>query len=71
VFEIFKKQVTKKEEKIRILFKGEVKDAGGFSCFRGNFFHKLMNDEFVQAGDTDQRNGNGGHSIYGPSFEDE
>ena len=30
-----------------------------------------MNNEFVQGGDTDQRNGNGGHSIYGPSFEDE
>jgi cyclophilin family peptidyl-prolyl cis-trans isomerase len=68
---LFHKQVPKTAENFRCFCTGEVKDAGGFSCFRGNFFHKLMNDEFVQAGDTDQRNGNGGHSIYGPSFEDE
>ncbi|KAI3364270.1 hypothetical protein L3Q82_011075 [Scortum barcoo] len=41
-------------------------------CFKGSVFHRVVPNGWVQGGDiSPERKGNGGESIYGPTFEDE
>ncbi|KAF0023594.1 hypothetical protein F2P81_024224 [Scophthalmus maximus] len=41
-------------------------------CYKGSLFHRVVPGGWVQGGDiSPERKGNGGESIYGPTFEDE
>uniref|UniRef100_A0A4W6CKF5 Peptidyl-prolyl cis-trans isomerase n=1 Tax=Lates calcarifer TaxID=8187 RepID=A0A4W6CKF5_LATCA len=41
-------------------------------CYKGSLFHRIVPNGWVQGGDiSPERKGNGGESIYGPTFEDE
>nr|XP_040017345.1 probable inactive peptidyl-prolyl cis-trans isomerase-like 6 isoform X1 [Gasterosteus aculeatus aculeatus] len=41
-------------------------------CYKGSVFHRVVPNGWVQGGDiSPERKGDGGESIYGPTFEDE
>lgn len=60
-------------ENFRVLTTGERSSQSGFENFTYKFtkFYRLIKGFVLQGGDIDDKQGNGGSSIYGNSFEDE
>ncbi|KAI4890936.1 hypothetical protein NFI96_033192 [Prochilodus magdalenae] len=74
LFELFSDVCPKTCKNFKALCTGEA----GMSqkqlelCYKGSLFHRVVPNGWVQGGDiTPAGKGNGGESIYGPTFEDE
>ncbi|GAA5997577.1 uncharacterized protein JCM10292_000944 [Rhodotorula paludigena] len=72
VFELFD-NVPKTAENFRALCTGSkgTNDLGIPLWYKGSILHRVISGFMVQGGDFTERNGRGGESIYGGTFEDE
>ncbi|XP_029966695.1 putative inactive peptidyl-prolyl cis-trans isomerase-like 6 [Salarias fasciatus] len=74
VFELFTDVCPKTSENFEALCTGErgLSSSGLPLCYKGSLFHRIVPNGWVQGGDiSPERRGDGGQSIYGPTFEDE
>lgn len=74
MFELFSDVTPKTAENFRGLCTGEYGHGKVYKKklhFLGSRFHRIVEDQFVQAGDFIYGNGTGGESIYGETFRDE
>jgi cyclophilin family peptidyl-prolyl cis-trans isomerase len=63
IIELFSDIVPKTAENFKVLCKDKM--------YRGIPFHRVIKGFMIQGGDTTNKNGTGGMSIYGSKFEDE
>ncbi|XP_051265769.1 probable inactive peptidyl-prolyl cis-trans isomerase-like 6 [Dicentrarchus labrax] len=74
LFELFSDVCPKTSENFKGLCAGErgLSQSGLSLCYKGSLFHRVVPNGWVQGGDiSPEKKGNGGESIYGPTFEDE
>ncbi|CAJ1078126.1 probable inactive peptidyl-prolyl cis-trans isomerase-like 6 isoform X2 [Xyrichtys novacula] len=74
LFELFPDICPKTSENFAALCTGEqgLSESGYPLCYRGSVFHRVVPNGWIQGGDISlERKGNGGESIYGPTFADE
>ncbi|XP_061900470.1 probable inactive peptidyl-prolyl cis-trans isomerase-like 6 [Entelurus aequoreus] len=74
LFELFSDVCPKTSMNFEALCTGERGlSTGGYPlCYKGSLFHRVVPKGWVQGGDISPGSrGNGGESIYGPTFEDE
>ncbi|GAA5872969.1 hypothetical protein JCM1840_007285 [Sporobolomyces johnsonii] len=73
IFELFADTVPKTAENFRALCTGSsgLNELGIPLWYKGSPLHRIISGFMVQGGDFTLRNGKGGESIYGASFEDE
>ncbi|CAG03607.1 unnamed protein product, partial [Tetraodon nigroviridis] len=74
MFELFSDYCPKTSKNFEALCTGEqgLTKSGIPLCYKDSLFHRVVPNGWVQGGDiSPQRKGNGGESIYGPTFEDE
>ncbi|XP_018528133.1 LOW QUALITY PROTEIN: probable inactive peptidyl-prolyl cis-trans isomerase-like 6 [Lates calcarifer] len=74
LFELFSDVCPKTSKNFEALCTGEkgLSQSGFPLCYKGSLFHRIVPNGWVQGGDiSPERKGNGGESIYGPTFEDE
>ncbi|XP_051792631.1 probable inactive peptidyl-prolyl cis-trans isomerase-like 6 [Acanthochromis polyacanthus] len=74
LFELFSDVCPKTSKNFEALCTGERGlSQGGFPlCYKGSLFHQVVPNGWVQGGDISPGSrGDGGESIYGPTFEDE
>ncbi|XP_047429915.1 probable inactive peptidyl-prolyl cis-trans isomerase-like 6 [Mugil cephalus] len=74
LFELFSDVCPKTSKNFEALCTGErgQSPSGLPLCYKGTLFHRIVPNGWVQGGDiSPQSKGNGGESIYGPTFEDE
>ncbi|XP_054618075.1 probable inactive peptidyl-prolyl cis-trans isomerase-like 6 isoform X1 [Dunckerocampus dactyliophorus] len=74
LFELFSDVCPKTSWNFEALCTGErgLSPNGHPLCYKGSLFHRVVPNGWVQGGDiSPERRGNGGESIYGPTFEDE
>ena len=69
VYELFTKAVPLTAENFRVICTGERGHAD--LHYKGGIFHRIIKGFMAQGGDTTNRNGTGGISIYGEKFDDE
>ncbi|XP_003976705.1 probable inactive peptidyl-prolyl cis-trans isomerase-like 6 [Takifugu rubripes] len=73
-FELFSDFCPKTSKNFEALCTGEqgLTESGIQLCYKDSVFHRVVPNGWVQGGDiSPERKGNGGESIYGPTFEDE
>jgi|TARA_B110000285_G_C15084616_1_gene595424 cyclophilin family peptidyl-prolyl cis-trans isomerase len=68
VMEMFSKQVPKTADNFLKICNG---DNDSNLSYKGNFFHRIIDNFMAQGGDITAQNGTGGKSIYGHKFPDE
>ncbi|XP_074471898.1 putative inactive peptidyl-prolyl cis-trans isomerase-like 6 [Sebastes fasciatus] len=74
MFELFSDVCPKTSENFQALCTGErgMSQSGFPLCYKGSVFHRVVPNGWLQGGDiSPERRGDGGESIYGPTFEDE
>ncbi|XP_069014263.1 probable inactive peptidyl-prolyl cis-trans isomerase-like 6 [Embiotoca jacksoni] len=74
LFELFSDVYPKTSRNFEALCTGErgESESGLLLCYEGSLFHRIVPNGWVQGGDISPGSeGNGGESIYGPTFEDE
>ncbi|XP_020775949.1 probable inactive peptidyl-prolyl cis-trans isomerase-like 6 [Boleophthalmus pectinirostris] len=74
LFQLFTDVCPKTTKNFEALCTGEQGlSVSGFPlCYKGTVFHRVVPNGWVQGGDiTPKQRGDGGESIYGPTFEDE
>ncbi|KAK5852896.1 hypothetical protein PBY51_006731 [Eleginops maclovinus] len=74
LFELFSDICPKTSKNFEALCTGERgrSESGLPLCYKGSLFHRVVPNGWVQGGDISPlRKGDGGESIYGPTFEDE
>ncbi|KAM4633455.1 putative inactive peptidyl-prolyl cis-trans isomerase-like 6 [Polymixia lowei] len=74
LFELFSDVCPKTSKNFQALCTGEqgLSQSGLMLCYKGSVFHRVVPNGWVQGGDISPAGkGNGGESIYGPTFEDE
>ncbi|XP_071892227.1 probable inactive peptidyl-prolyl cis-trans isomerase-like 6 isoform X3 [Anas platyrhynchos] len=73
LFELFSDVCPKTCENFRALCVGGVKSpySGRELTYKNSCFHQLVKNGWIQGGDIVTGKGDGGESIYGPTFEDE
>ena len=71
IFELFKDATPLTAENFRCLCTGEKSTEEQELNFKGNKFHRIINNFMAQGGDITMGNGTGGYSIYGRKFDDE
>ena len=73
IIELFADECPRTCENFRSLCTGEkgYSESGVRLCYQGIPFHRVIRDFMIQGGDITHRNGMGGESIYGKTFEDE
>lgn len=76
VFELFTDLTPRTAENFRGLCTGEYGNVGLSAAtkklhYLDSKFHRIIDEFMVQGGDITHGDGSGGHSIYGPIFEDE
>ena len=72
-FELFADKTPKTAENFRALCTGEKEktDSGVKLHYKDTIFHRIIKGFMAQGGDTEDKNGSGGASIYGEKFPDE
>ncbi|XP_009874719.1 PREDICTED: peptidyl-prolyl cis-trans isomerase-like 6, partial [Apaloderma vittatum] len=73
LFELFSDACPRTCENFRALCTGGVKSLhdGRELTYKNSLFHRLVKNGWIQGGDIITGKGDGGESIYGPTFEDE
>ncbi|KAM3861080.1 putative inactive peptidyl-prolyl cis-trans isomerase-like 6 [Diretmus argenteus] len=74
LFELFSDVCPRASENFKALCTGErgQSQSGLMLCYKGSMFHRVVPNGWLQGGDISLAGkGNGGESIYGPTFEDE
>jgi len=71
VFELIKTKVPKTVENFRVFCTGEKVNPYQPYYYKDSYFHKLIGKFMIQGGDVERKEGTGGYSIYGKTFEDE
>ncbi|XP_068794101.1 probable inactive peptidyl-prolyl cis-trans isomerase-like 6 isoform X2 [Struthio camelus] len=73
LFELFSDACPKTCENFRVLCTGGVRSSstGLELTYKNSVFHRIVEKGWIQGGDIVARRGDGGESIYGPTFEDE
>uniref|UniRef100_A0A3Q3Q1B2 Peptidyl-prolyl cis-trans isomerase n=2 Tax=Monopterus albus TaxID=43700 RepID=A0A3Q3Q1B2_MONAL len=74
LFELFSDVCPKTSKNFEALCTGErgLSPSGLGLCYKGSLFHRVVPNGWVQGGDiSPEKKGDGGESIYGPTFEDE
>lgn len=71
VFELIKTKAPKTVENFRVFCTGEKVSPYHSYHYKDTYFHKLIRKFMVQGGDVERKEGTGGYSIYGSTFEDE
>ncbi|XP_053193329.1 probable inactive peptidyl-prolyl cis-trans isomerase-like 6 [Scomber japonicus] len=74
MFELFSDVCPKTSKNFEALCTGEqsLSQSGLQLAYKGTVFHRVVPNGWVQGGDiSPERKGDGGESIYGPTFEDE
>ncbi|XP_068433797.1 probable inactive peptidyl-prolyl cis-trans isomerase-like 6 isoform X2 [Clinocottus analis] len=74
LFQLFSDVCPKTSKNFEALCTGErgLSQSGLTLCYKGSMFHRVVPNGWVQGGDiSPESRGDGGESIYGPTFEDE
>lgn len=72
VFALWNFKCPKTVENFRTMCTGELGELFGHKAtYQGNIFHRVIKGFMIQGGDITRKNGSGGFSIYGPTFDDE
>jgi peptidyl-prolyl isomerase G (cyclophilin G) len=73
ILELFVEESPRTCENFRVLCTGEngYSTSGTRLCYKDTPFHQIIKDFMIQGGDITHKDGMGGESIYGKSFDDE
>ncbi|XP_012859923.2 probable inactive peptidyl-prolyl cis-trans isomerase-like 6 isoform X1 [Echinops telfairi] len=73
IFELYCDMCPKTCKNFQVLCTGTagISESGLRLHYKGSIFHRLVQNAWIQGGDIDAGKGDGGESIYGPTFEDE
>ncbi|XP_006881289.1 PREDICTED: peptidyl-prolyl cis-trans isomerase-like 6 [Elephantulus edwardii] len=73
IFELYCDACPRTCKNFQVLCTGKagISQSGLKLHYKGSIFHRLVRNGWLQGGDIDSGRGDGGESIYGPTFEDE